>query len=744
MTGADPSEGRAAQSERGAGSGFDALVAGVVADDTVALDVAGAPAQQEVDVAALPGVGDAERSLRDGLRAGGGAFTLVVLAALAGIDQLSNATMSILGPDIGDTLHVSEGVIVFITSASAGFVVLGIVPLAWLADKVRRSPIVGVCGLVFGAMTALSGMALNAFMLFWTRFGVGVAQAHIIPVHSSIFADTYPIGIRGRIASVTGTVSSVAGVASPVLAGGIAAAFGGAANGGWRWAFVVLAIPAVIVALFAFRIPEPPRGQWEQRSVVGEVPADDPGVPVSLEMAFGRLKQIRTLRTLAIALSAIGFQLFPMVSLTNFFLRDQYHLDALGRGMVSSVAGIGTIIVLPLLGRRFDDLYRQSPPRAMRILAYLVLPGALLTPIQFAMPNAVAFTAMAMPGAILAGSSFALMGPVIEGVIPYRLRSLGIAFAAMYVFLFGAVGGSLLGSALASSMGNRAAIIICAIPSAVVGSILLFRGSWTINADLSMIVDDIRDEEDERTRQAADPEAIPVLALHDVDFSYGGVQVLFGVDLTVARGETLVLLGTNGAGKSTILRVVTGLAVPSRGAVRLDGRTITFTSPEQRNAMGIQLLPGGKGVFPSLSVAENLGIGARTLPRELRAERIDRVWELFGELHEARRRPAGTLSGGQQQQLALGRVLLHDPELLLIDELSLGLAPGVVSELLATIQTLKAAGQTMIIVEQSLNIALAIADRAVFLEKGTVRFDGDARELAERDDLARAVFLGAP
>jgi MFS family permease len=530
------------------GGGLASLTAGVVAEDAAASRSTPDPAA-DVDLAGLPGVGDEEVSLRQGLMQGGGAFTFVVLVALAAFDQLEMATMSILGPDIGTSLGVSEGVIVFITSASAGFVVLGIVPLAWLADKVRRSPIVGVCGLLFGAMSAVSGLAVNAFMLFWARFGVGISQAHVIPVHSSMLADAYPIGVRGRMASVSGTAGRIAAVASPVLVGGIAALFGGAAHGGWRWAFILLAIPTAVVALLAFRMPEPPRGQWEQRSVMGRAPGDDPGVPVSLEMAFGRLKQIRTLRTLAIALSAIGFQLFPMVSLTNFFLKDHYHLDAFGRGLVASGAGVLTIVVLPLLGRRFDELYRLSPPHAMRILAFLVLPGALLTPLQFAMPNAVLFTVMSIPGAILAASAFALMGPVIQGVIPYRLRSLGIAFAAIYVFLFGAVGGSLLGSALASSMGDRAAIILCSIPSAVVGAALLLRGSWTINADLAMIVADIRDEEAERERQRANPEAIPMLALCDIDFSYSGVQVLFGVDLEVARGETLALLGTNGAGK---------------------------------------------------------------------------------------------------------------------------------------------------------------------------------------------------
>jgi ABC-type branched-subunit amino acid transport system ATPase component len=178
--------------------------------------------------------------------------------------------------------------------------------------------------------------------------------------------------------------------------------------------------------------------------------------------------------------------------------------------------------------------------------------------------------------------------------------------------------------------------------------------------------------------------------------------------------------------------------------VRLHGRTVTFTAPEVRARMGIQMLPGGQGVFRSMSVRDNLLVGAHQYRRD-RADverRVERVFELLPVLGERRDTPAGQLSGGQQQMLALGRVMLHEPEVLIIDELSLGLAPTVVGSLLAIVEDLKAAGQTMIIVEQSLNVALAIADRAVFMEKGRVRFEGAASDLAARDDLARAVFLG--
>ena len=179
--------------------------------------------------------------------------------------------------------------------------------------------------------------------------------------------------------------------------------------------------------------------------------------------------------------------------------------------------------------------------------------------------------------------------------------------------------------------------------------------------------------------------------------------------------------------------------------VRLNGRTITFTSPEQRARLGIEMLPGGAGVFRSLSVRDNLLVGAYRY-RHDRSDverRMAKVFELFPMLAERQHQRAGDLSGGQQQMLALARVLLHEPELLVIDELSLGLAPAVVEQLLVAIERLKARGQTMIVVEQSLNVAAALADRAVFMEKGRIRFEGPTRELLERDDLARAVFLGA-
>ena len=236
-----------------------------------------------------------------------------------------------------------------------------------------------------------------------------------------------------------------------------------------------------------------------------------------------------------------------------------------------------------------------------------------------------------------------------------------------------------------------------------------------------------------------------LLEVRGLDFAYGQLQVLFGVDLEVRRGEALALVGTNGAGKSTVLRAVSGLQRPSGGEVRFAGRDITGMPAEKLAAEGLVMIPGGKAVFTDMSVEENLEIQALPIRGQSRllAERSDVVFSTFPNLRQRLGTPAGKLSGGEQQQLALAKALLLDPALLCIDELSLGLAPVVVGELIEVVERLKAAGVTLLIVEQSLNIAAQLCDRAVFLEKGEVRFEGSPRELLEQDDIARAVFFGA-
>ena len=237
-----------------------------------------------------------------------------------------------------------------------------------------------------------------------------------------------------------------------------------------------------------------------------------------------------------------------------------------------------------------------------------------------------------------------------------------------------------------------------------------------------------------------------ILTVENLSFAYGELQVLFDISLHVERGEALALLGTNGAGKSTLLRVISGLEKPAAGRVRLDGHDIGGQPAERLVREGIVLIPGGRGVFTDMTVNENLQMQALAVQgdRAWVQQQRDVVLATFPRLGERLHQRAGTLSGGEQQQLALAKALLLKPKLLCIDELSLGLAPVVVGELLEIVRRIHEQGVTVVLVEQSLNIAVQLCDRAVFLEKGEVRFEGRAKDLLERDDIARAVFLGAP
>lgn len=700
-----------------------------------------APVEEPIEDQHLPGVGGESLSLRDGLRRGG-PFTFVVLLLLNSLDELEASALAVLAPDIRDTFGIGDGAIVFISAASGGFVVLGALPMGWLADRFRRAPIVGFSSIFFAAMVFASGLAANAFALFCSRFGAGIGKSNTLPVHSSLIADTYPIGVRGRLSATTAGAGMTVAVLSPALVGGIAALAGG--TEGWRWAYLLLGVPVFLLAFVAFRIPEPPRGQHEMLDVLGEVLETDTDPAISLEAAFARLRQVRTLSTVLVAFAAMGFGIFTGPVLANLYVEDRWGLEVFERGLIGSLGGLGVLAVLPFTGRRYDALYRRDPARALRLVGYLILPVAVLLPLQYSMPHPVLFAVVGVGPTVCLMTAATMVGPILQSIMPYRLRGMGAALGSIYIFFVGAMGGALVAALAADALGPRGTVLALAVPSSVIGALLVMRSARFIRHDLALVARELEEEREESQRQQAEPSTVPALQVNDVDFSYGSVQVLFDVAFEVRRGEVLALLGTNGAGKSTILRVIAGLGTPARGVVRLGGTNITFMAPEQRVHHGIQLLPGGRALFPAMSVQDNLEMGAfvyRGDPTD-RDRRIARALDLFPQLHRQLRQPAGSLSGGQQQMLALATTLLHDPELLLIDELSLGLSPIVVQDLLGVIERLKEEGMTMILVEQSINVALTVADRAVFLEKGQVRFEGTGSDLLERDDLVRAVFLG--
>jgi len=236
-----------------------------------------------------------------------------------------------------------------------------------------------------------------------------------------------------------------------------------------------------------------------------------------------------------------------------------------------------------------------------------------------------------------------------------------------------------------------------------------------------------------------------ILDARHVDLRYGRVQILFDVSIAVERGEFVALLGTNGAGKSTFLKAVSNLSAVSAGEVWFEGEDITGLPPDVIAERGLAHIPGGRGALPDLTVDENLRLGGYLLRHDKArmAEGIEYAVDLFPWMKQRRRQLAGTLSGGEQQMLAIARALVLRPPMLMVDELSLGLAPVIVEELMGVLARLNGEGVTILAVEQHATLAMEAARRVLFMEKGQVRFSGSAAEMRGRDDLLRSVFLGA-
>jgi branched-chain amino acid transport system ATP-binding protein len=233
-----------------------------------------------------------------------------------------------------------------------------------------------------------------------------------------------------------------------------------------------------------------------------------------------------------------------------------------------------------------------------------------------------------------------------------------------------------------------------------------------------------------------------LLQVEDLEAGYDGVQVLWGISLKVKRGTMTTLLGANGAGKTTSLRAITGSLRPRRGRVMFEGEDVTRLSAHAKVARGLVLVPEGRQLFSAMSVEENLEMGAFS-PRARTnfADQLDKVYTLFPRLKERRHQKAGTFSGGEQQMLAIARGLMSMPEILIIDELSLGLAPVIVQQLVGTLKAMRTAGVTVMLVEQNLHLALAICDYAYVIAEGRPFLEGPCSELATKPEIRQA-YLG--
>jgi branched-chain amino acid transport system ATP-binding protein len=238
--------------------------------------------------------------------------------------------------------------------------------------------------------------------------------------------------------------------------------------------------------------------------------------------------------------------------------------------------------------------------------------------------------------------------------------------------------------------------------------------------------------------------ASPLLELQALAVAYGGIQAVKGIDLVVRHGELVCLIGANGAGKTTTLKGICGMLPVKSGTIRYDGQDITGRPPHALVRSGLAMVPEGRGVFGALTIEENLAMGAYVrIDREGVAADIDRVFALFPRLRERRRQTAGTLSGGEQQMLAMGRALMSRPRLLLLDEPSMGLAPLMVQKVFETVVAVSGEGVTILLIEQNAKLALEVSHRGYVMESGAITLQGEAATLLD-DPKVRAAYLGVP
>ncbi len=660
---------------------------------------------------------------------------LTVLFGHTLLDSVDRAGFAIILPEIQQDFDLDLQGVAGLAAISAVVGIVLSIPVAHQADRSHHRTAYLAAGALIAAVFSVSaGLAtgLTLFILSRAAFGLGLQLND--PVQQSLLSDYYPVETRPSTFAGRQIAQNIGQLIGPLLFGAIAATFG------WRIALLALAPPALLLAWRSIRLPEPARGAPE-RAALGlsrdEIAVED--TPPRLAEAVRLLRAVHTVRRLWIALPFLVGGVLGMAILLPLYLEETFGLGPVGRGAVvavSQAAGIvGLLFGVPITGR---FLLGGHPERVFHLLGGVGLAATVFLALVAAAPN---IAILVLAGALLSFVT-ALVVPgfatLLSIVMPVRARTLGFALTGLLVLpgllmlpVAGAVG---------DAYGLRVGMLV-GLPLFLVGALIVGSAGSQFRADMAAGLHASITLQEATLRRADGTQ--PLLQCRSLDVRYGPVQVLFDLDLDIADGEIVALLGTNGAGKSTLLRAISGTLPVAGGSILYDGRDITQAGPSDTTALGVVQVPGGRGVFSSLSVAENLRAAAWMHRRDGEHIRgsLERAFELFPALARRWHTPAGELSGGEQQMLTIAQAFLARPRLLLIDELSLGLAPVVVAQLLEVVRAVNAEGVTIVVVEQSVNVALTVADRAIFLEKGEVRYEGPTAELLQQPDILRSVFL---
>ncbi len=666
---------------------------------------------------------------------GEAAYPLIILFGLNAVDELDRTAFGILLPNIRESFDINISTALSIVALSSIAALALQVPIAQYADKSKRIPLVVGGALMWAMFSGMTGLATGLILLTIARSGSSLGKAVIDPTHNSLIADYYPIETRSRVYSFHRAANAVGAFIGPLTAGMLAYYFG------WRVPFLVFVIPTVIFAVLALRMHEPIRGRWERHATgASQEIIDTEEESPSFAESWRTAHKVKSLQRIWWALPFLATSLIGFVTLASLLYEQKFNLDERARGVAAAVSEPFALVGLVLGARIATRRFVGNIKGLIRFIATV----AMLTSIASAgfafAPNV--YVAVAFNCVISA--ALAIIGPgvlaALSLAIPPRARATGFAIGSLWVipglFVLPVIGW------IADNWSIEIGMLVM-IPMFVIGSLMLRSVADVIDDDIAQVWQSAaaRSEVlyDRRHGHTS------LLLLKGVEAGYDNRTVLHGIDLRLDEGEVVALLGTNGAGKSTLLKSISGIVEADRGAIVLDGRDITHAPPNEIASLGIVQMPGGQGVFGSLTVKENLELAGWTNRRDpagVEAATAE-VLELFPVLADRLDSPAANMSGGQQQMLALAMSFVMRPKVLLIDELSLGLAPVVVGQLLPIVRRMADDGVTVVLVEQSVNVALTVADRAYFMERGTIRFDGPTAELLERPDLLRSVFLSA-
>jgi branched-chain amino acid transport system ATP-binding protein len=663
----------------------------------------------------------------------GPVYPILILFGLNAVDELDRTAFAILAPEIRDEFGLGFQGLLTLAGVVIALALALQVPIAGLADKMNRVHLAIIGAIAWAVFSFMTGLATSIIFLGFMRSGSAIGKGVIDPTHNSLLADWYEPNQRPAAYSFHRAGNSVGIIFGALFAGLLGFYFN------WRIPFFIFAIPTVVLAFLALRLKEPVRGRFEREAAgADEEAALLAEEPPSMTEAWRLCWKVETLRRIFMAMPFLAISIIGFGILASLFYEDVFGLDERSRGFIAAGVEPAQLLGLMVGAGVGVKLVSRDPALILRLLSVAAFVGSVFV-VGFALSPAVW---MAVGFSALITFSFAILGPgliaALSLAIPPRARSMGFSMGALWA-LPGLFALPLVGW-VGDKWGIRVGMLVMT-PILLVGMFIISSAAVGITRDIEQVRASARARSEAalaRKRGEA-----KLLLTRDVQVSYDKVKVLFGIDIDVGEGEIVALLGTNGAGKSTLLKAISGVTEADRGAIVLDGRDITHAPPNEIAALGIAQLPGGQAIFPSLTVKENIEVSQWLQNEKKKTEmvEVEESLRLFPEIRERWNEPAANLSGGQQQMLGLAMALHSSPKVLMIDELSLGLAPAVVERILPVVKEIAANGAAVIIVEQSVNLALTIAERAYFMEKGQIRFSGSTKDLLERPDLLRSVFL---